>query len=152
MKRPYQIAGLFFILLAAFLVWHSLELEFYTFLGPGPGFFPFWLSITLGLLAAFVFFRATWGKAEPMPAEFFPDRIGLLRMCAILLAVLVAILLLVPLGFRFTMLAIYLFLLYALGRVNPIVTVFFSLGGSFCVYHVFVEWLKIPLPIGPFGI
>jgi TctA family transporter len=39
-----------FILLAAFVARKSLDLKFYTQLGPGPGFFPLRLSMLLGPL------------------------------------------------------------------------------------------------------
>jgi hypothetical protein len=50
MQPPRQITGVLFILLAAFVVRESLDLKFYTQLGPGPGFFPFWLALVLGPL------------------------------------------------------------------------------------------------------
>jgi len=152
MKRPYQVTAVVFMLFAAFMARESLELKFYTSLGPGPGFFPFWLSLIFGALSATMFYHATWGKSDPMPADFFPQKIGYIRMGAIVLALIGVILLLNHLGFRITMLAFYLFLLFALGRVNLIATVAVALAGSFGVYHVFVEWLKVPLPVGMFGI
>jgi hypothetical protein len=56
-----------------------------------------------------------------------------------------------PLGFRLTMLAMYLFLLYTFGQRRPVVMTLVSLAGSFGVYHMFVRWLKVPLPIGVLG-
>jgi len=151
MKRTYQVTGVVLMLMAAFLVRESLMLRYYTPLGPGPGFFPLWLSVLLAVLAVAMFVQATFGKPEAMPADFYPDRKGYLRIGAVLGALVGVILLLGPLGFRLVTLAFYLFLLIALGRQNLLVTVIIALAGSFGVYYVFVHWLATPLPIGLLG-
>lgn len=140
------------MLVAAFLALESMRLRYYTSLGPGPGFFPLWLSILLAILAAAMFWKATFGKPEAMPADFYADRKGYLRVGAVLGALVAVIVLIGPLGFRLVTLGFYLFLLTALGRQHPLVTVIIALAGSFGVYYVFVHWLAIPLPIGIFGI
>jgi putative tricarboxylic transport membrane protein len=151
MKRPYQITGVVLMLLAAFLALESLKLRYYTSLGPGPGFFPFWLSILLAILAAVMFWKATFGKTEAMPTDFYADRKAYLRIGAVLGALVAVIVLIEPLGFRLVMLVFYLFLLTALGRQRLLVTVIIALAGSFGVYYVFGHWLATPLPIGLFG-
>lgn len=151
MKRPYQITGVVLMLVAAFLVRESLRLRYYTPLGPGPGFFPLWLSILLAILAVAMFWQATFGKPEAMPADFYSDRKGYLRIGAVLGALVGVIVLIGPLGFRLVTLGFYLFLLIALGRQHLLLTVIIALAGSFGVYYVFVHWLATPLPIGLFG-
>ena len=152
MKRPYQITGIVFILFSAFIARESLDLKFYTSLGPGPGFFPFWLSIFLGLLAANMLYQATFKPQEPMPPDFFANTKGYLKIAAILFAMIASVVFMDVIGFRLTMLAFYLFLLFALGRQNVFVTIAVALAGSWGVYQVFVEYLKVPLPVGMFGI
>ena len=153
MRRVYQIASIVFLLGSAFIGIHSwLELQFYTRLGPGPGFFPFWLSIVFGILSVLMFYDATFGRSDPMPTDFFPTRIGYLRIGVIISTLIATALLLEPLGFRLTMLLSYLLLLYVLGEQKIIVTALVALAGSFGVFYVFVNLLKIPLPIGTFGI
>lgn len=152
MKRTYQITGIAFILFSAFVVRESLDLKFYTSLGPGPGFFPFWLGVFFGLLAVGMLYQATFKPEEPMPADFFASKKGYLRNLAIILALVFAVKFMDALGFRITMLAFYVFLLYTLGRQNVVVTLLVSLAGSWGVYHIFVEWLKVVLPVGMFGI
>jgi len=152
MKRPYQITSVVLILFCAFIMRESLELRYYTSLGPGPGFFPFWISLLVAVLAGVMFYQATFKDAEPMPADFFPSKTGWLRMGAICFALAASVVLMEPLGYRLTMLSFLLFLLFALGRVNIIVTALVALGGSWGAYYVFVEWLKVVLPVGIFGI
>ena len=152
MQRIYQIAGLALLLLAAFVIVGALQLRYYTSLGPGPGFFSFWLGIVLALLAIAMIVEATLEAPAETPSDFFPDRFGYLRMGAIVLSLLAVTLLLERLGFCLTMFAVYLVLLRALGRHSLTVTVPCALIGSFGVYYVFVKLLNVPLPAGILGL
>ncbi len=151
MRRAYQITGTLFLLLAAFVAVESLKLRYYTPLGPGPGFFSFWLALIFGGLAIIMLIQATFGQAEPMPEDFFTDRIGYLRMGAVVLALVVTVYLFEPLGFCLTMFIVCVFLLYALGRQGIIITLLVSLASSFGTYYAFDHWLKVPLPRGILG-
>lgn len=151
MRRPYQIAGTCLFLLAVFVAYEALALKYYTNLGPGPGFFPFWLALLLGGLSLTMILQANVGTPEIRPADFFADRVGYLRMGAVVLALMGTTALVEVLGFRLTMFAVYVFLLCALGRPGLLLTLVISLAGSVGVYHVFDRWLKVPLPTGPFG-
>ena len=42
--------------------------------------------------------------------------------------------------------------LLILGARSPIAILLTALAGSFGVFHVFYHWLKVPLPIGEFGL
>ena len=152
MRRPYQIAAALLFALAAYVCRESLQLSYYSSLGPGAGFFSFWLSLILGTLAIALFVQATFRTSEPRPADFLADRIGYLRMGAVVIALLAAALLLEHLGFRLTMLGMYLFIMAVLGIHNVLVTLLIALGGSFGTYYVFVHWLSVPLPVGALGV
>lgn len=152
MKRPYQITAVVALLFAVFVAWESVELRLYLPMGPGPGFFPLWLSVGFGLLAVIMFCHATFAVADPMPEDFFPTRRGWLRMAAIMGALGAALVLFEPLGFRLTMFAFFMFLLNALSRHRLVLTTVIAVAGSFGVYHVFKDFLEIPLPVGVFGI
>ncbi len=152
MKTPYQVAGVLFMLLSALVVQQSLRLQYYTSLGPGPGFFPLWVGGAVGVMGALTLYQATFRPSEPMPDDFVPSSAGYLRMGAIVLSLVGAVVLMDPLGFRLTMLAFLVVLLSALGRQNILVTALVALTGSFGVYFAFVEWLKVVLPIGVLGI
>ena len=152
MRRPYLITGTVLLLLAVFIAVESLKLRYYTALGPGPGFFPFWLSLVLAGLAIGMLLQAGVGKPEPRPDDFYAKGTGYLKAGAVVLGLVVTALLLERVGFCLTMLAVYLFLLYSLGRQNWIVTAVVSLAGSVGVYYAFVHWLQVPLPAGLFGL
>jgi len=71
---------------------------------------------------------------------------------SVLVALIAAAAALEPLGFRLTMLVFIPGLLVALGARSWIAIAICAVAGSFGVFHVFFYWLKVPLPIGEFGI
>ena len=137
---------------AAFVAYQAVHLKLYTPLGPGPGFFPLWLAVALGALAVTLFVQATLGPPTPAAEPLLGDRRGIARVAAILGTLTATVLLLEPVGFRLTTLGGYLVLLWALGRPRIVVALAVALAASFGVFHVFVHWLKVALPVGPFGL
>jgi hypothetical protein len=91
--------------------------------------------------------RAIGGGAEGL----WPDRAGALRAAALFGGLVLYALLLEPAGFRLTALIVTAALLVALGVRRPVVIAAFALVASFGLFHVFYHWLKVPLPVGPYG-
>ena len=122
-------------------------------LGPGAGFFPFWLG-TLGVALSLALFVQSWrGRSiGEDPQALLPRGEGARRAGALLAGLAVAALLLQPLGFRLAMLVFSAGLLLALGVRRPVAIVVFALASSFGLFHVFYYWLQVPLPIGLLGI
>lgn len=152
MRVPGRIGAVVLIALAAFVARESIELSYGTRLGPGPGFFPLWLSGLLALLAGAMLWQSRSAPAVRGSPAFFPDRAGLIRIGAILGTLAAMVALLEPLGFRLTMLAFALVLIPVLGRRGALETLLVAAGCSFGVYYVFVDFLRIPLPIGFLGL
>jgi putative tricarboxylic transport membrane protein len=150
MQRPYQIAGVVLFLFAAYVARESLGLRFYTNLGPGPGFFPFWLAILMGTLSAVMLFQATFQQSPPRPKDFYASRIGYLRAGAVCIAIIGAVFLLEKAGFQWTMALFFLFLLLTLGKSNPWDILLVVVVGSLGAFKLFDDVLKVPLPKGPF--
>jgi putative tricarboxylic transport membrane protein len=153
MKRAWQIACVAFVAFAMFWLIVSFEYPYKDRLGPGPGFFPFWLSIITGTLALALLFQVSLAKSsEGGSAILFPERQGAMRILVILVALVGSLALLDPLGFRISLFLFLLFLPFALGERTWWVTLIFAAAGSFGIFHVFYYWLKVPLPVGVFGI
>jgi putative tricarboxylic transport membrane protein len=127
-------------------------------LGPGPGFFPFWLSLIGAALSAAILVQVTLAKAAEgtaislAPDSRAPDRRMALQAIGVLIALTAAAALFEPLGYRLTMLPFIVGVLLILGARSPIAIALTALAGSFGVFHVFYHWLKVPLPIGAFGV
>ena len=151
-KRPYQITGVILLLFSVYIGWESLSLRYYTSLGPGPGFFPLWLAVIMGILSLLMLYHATFGKSDPMPADFFASKVGYLRAAAVCASMIWAVITMPVLGFRISMAVLFLWLQLTLGRVNPVVMVVVTALGSWGAFWVFDNMLKVPLPVGMFGI
>ena len=153
MRRGWQVACvcLLGIFIPALIT--SLGYSLTDALGPGPGFFPFWLSlIGIALTGAMLVQLARGRVFADAAAELLPDRQAALQAGAVLVALTVAGALLEPLGFRLTMLPFIAGLLIVLGARSLIAIALTAIAGSFGVFHVFYYWLKVPLPIGALGI
>jgi FtsH-binding integral membrane protein len=122
-------------------------------LGPGAGFFPFWLGLIGAVLSLMLFAQSWRGRSIGDGAEArWPDRSGAFRATALLAGLVLSALLLVPAGVRVTAFVVTAALLVALGVRRPVVIALFALAASFGLFHVFYHWLKVPLPVGPFGL
>lgn len=153
MRRAWQIACVAFLGLSILMSILSLEYPYMDRLGPGPAFFPVWLGIITGVLSVALFIQTTWGNSAVSATPFpFPDRKGVSRIMAILIALVGCLILLDLLGFRISLFLFLLFLPLALGVRNWWGTLLFASVGSFGVFHLFYYWLKVILPIGIFGI
>jgi putative tricarboxylic transport membrane protein len=150
-RRAHQLSGLALLLVAAVLGYQAAGLTYYTRLGPGPGFFPRWLCGILALLALGVLARATWSQDDAASHIPVPDRTAALRILGVVAALLAVAALTTTLGFRLTMLAFYLVVIGMLGRWRWVETPVLAVLGSFATYYVFVQWLRLPLPVGIFG-
>jgi putative tricarboxylic transport membrane protein len=153
MKRGWQLASLAFLAMSAVWMVQALAFPLKDPLGPGPGFFPFWLSLLGGGLSLALLVQVSRGGAAVEPtASVVPPRGEALRVLRVLAGLAGATMLLTPLGFRLTLLLFNAYLLVALGVRTWWLVGVFALAGSFGVFHVFYHWLKVPLPVGVLGI
>jgi putative tricarboxylic transport membrane protein len=129
----------------------SLDYSLTDALGPGPGFFPFWLGLIGAALSVAVLIQNARSR-DFAAVNILPNQQAALQAGAVLVALVVAAALLEPLGFRLTMLIFIVGLLLALGARSPAAILLTALAGSFGVFHVFFYWLKVPLPIGALGL
>ena len=153
MKRAWQIMCLAFVAAAILTLIGSFEYPYKDRLGPGPGFFPVWLSLITGGLSLALFCKVTWARKAPYsPGSPLPEsRSGTIRIFIILVALIGSLVFLDLLGFRITLFLFLLFLPPALGMRNWPIILTLSILGSFGVFHVFYYWLKVPLPLGVLG-
>ena len=152
MKRAHQVTAVVCLVFAAVVMRRSLVMRLHTPLGPGPGYFPFWLAVIFAGLALVMLVQATLGRSAAGSVDLIATAAGYRRITAILGALVAAVILMNPLGFRLTSLAFYLFLLSTLSRPSWVVALLVAVAGSFGVYHVFANFLRITLPVGLLGI
>ena len=140
-----------------FALWQSLLLSLTDRLGPGPGFFPFWLAL-IGIVLSLALLVSIW--REPRPAtdasleevRILPHGWGALR-CLAIVGLLAAVTIAMEfVGFRLAMLVFNAALVIALGERRWWIIAVFAVLGSFGVYYLFTTWLDVLLPTGQFGI
>lgn len=147
MQRIHQIAALLFMIGSAFVIWEALNLEYYSKLGPGAGFFPFWLGVAFGVLSLTWLSQVSRESGKPKEGAFLPKEGGTGRILSILASLVVLSCLMKVIGFQATMFLFLVFLLVVLGRQKPLVTLIIALLGSVGLYHLFVRYLDVPLPV-----
>lgn len=151
MKLGWTVTSLVLLALFGATIWLSLGLPILDELGPGPGFFPIWLA-GLGAVLGVLLIIETARGAPDTGERLMPAPDALFRIVAIIVVLTAAAAAFETLGWRVTALGMTLLLLPALGARSPLFIIPFSLAASFGVFHVFYHWLKVPLPIGSFGI
>ena len=139
-------SALFWLAIAIFFSIEALiHLKLGTLHQPGPGFFPFWAGVVLGLLSLILLFKSLKNR----------ERLSLsgLKSSKFLLAtgaILAYLLLLETLGFV-TITFLFLFLLLRLEYKGWTFSAVSALAGAVASYAIFQLWLKTQLPAGPFG-
>jgi putative tricarboxylic transport membrane protein len=152
MKRGWQSACVIFLFIFAFFGYESWQLALRDAIGPGPGFFPFWLSILGSALALYLLASITANRNDVAAGTLEFDRGGTRDVIVMVVALTAAAVLINPLGFRLTLLALIVGLLIALGIRQWVAIALIGFAGSFGVYQLFSGILKVPLPIGALGI
>ena len=146
MQRIHQGAALFFLAFSVLVVWESWNLEYYTALGPGAGFFPLWLGVVMGGLSLIWLVQVSGGKGRPKEGAFLPGREGMVRLLSVLIALVMSALLMDVLGFQLPMFLLLIFLLGLVGKQQIWLTLIIALLGSVGIYHLFGSYLDVQLP------
>jgi putative tricarboxylic transport membrane protein len=143
-KHDIGVAALTLIFGAA-AAYESAKLPFGTVRNPGPGFFPWWTSVVLDLLALVLLSQALTLRSTTVGKD--SGRIA--KVTALLIALGAYIFLLDPLGYLLTTFLLVLFMLRAIDAQRWAVALGMAAITSVGSYVVFAIWLSIPLPRGP---
>lgn len=150
-RQGWLVATGIMLALCLLAIWQSSLLALSDKLGPGPGFFPFWLSL-IGAAFCLTLLVGVWRSPDEAGEPILPDGFGLRRIGAIIGILAVTTLLMELLGFQLAMLGFNVALLVALGERRWLAIAIFAVAGSFGVYQVFTRWLDVLLPAGQLGI
>ena len=153
MQRAWKIAGAAFAVVCAYWAYESWQLSLQDALGPGPGFFPFCLSLAGVLLSVMLILQgrpAATGTDEEQ--ALLPPGDALRKVILVLVALSAVTALLDVIGYRIAVTIFSAVLLYLLGARSWWVIVVFALASGFGVHALFSDLLKVPLPVGYFDI
>lgn len=150
MRQGRLIATGAMLAFCLFALWQSLLLSLTDRLGPGPGFFPFWLALIGIVLAVALLITTAREPRDPSEGEIhiLPHGPGALRWLAIVALLAAATVAMAVVGFRISMLVFNATLVIALGERRWWAIALFAVLGSFGVYYVFTTWLDVLLPTG----
>jgi len=139
-------SSLFFLAMGGFTAWHSAKLTLGSPRAPGPGFFPFGLSLLLIGAAIIIFFQGMKRQSS-----VFETGLRRSRVAIALAAIFAYALVLESAGYLLSTFLLMALLLTLMGRrawwFAPGVACLISLAS----YVLFKVWLKVLLPGGLLG-
>lgn len=152
-----RVAAILLLAFGVFVSVQSRELAYWTGSAPGPGFLPFWLGVLLAVSSAAIATRRAARRTSSGSAVAIDARSGSAaadgwRRVAALLALTTAA----------AVLGLVIGLVAASGIFIGLVLIYLRPGkaranwtiaavAACVVWLVFVRWLAVPLPAGPFG-
>ena len=148
--RRDLVSALFWLAVAIFAAVQGLALKLGSLHQPGPGFFPFWGGVVLGLLSLVLAVKSLGSRSlSGSPAEPVA-RPESSRLFVVTVAILGYVLLLERVGFVAVTFA-FLLLLLRLERRGWAFSAMTAGAGAAASWALFQLWLKTQLPVGPLG-
>jgi len=140
-----------FLALGAFVAIKALDLPYYTRVGPGPAFVPFWLGIFLVVLSILVLLLSFRGRPQVFEERIIATAPAARQMIATFVMVAFFALTIQPLGFVFSIFGV-LMVLQLVNRVAFLTALLVTIGGSLGVGYAFTNWLGVYVPPAPYGL
>jgi putative tricarboxylic transport membrane protein len=139
-------SGLFLMILSGLVIREALELEVGTPTNPGSGFMVFGAAVALGFLALRQF--VTSFRYRACASESGPERIRWGRILAAILATVLYILALRPVGYLVCTFLLMSFLFQVLERGHWASRTIGAASTSLVTYVIFAKMLQLNLPRG----
>jgi putative tricarboxylic transport membrane protein len=159
MKHVNQIFGCILLMVFLFLAYNvRTTVRYWTegsVVGPGPGYFPFWICMILAGLSLYWLVQVTIRPGEAIPKDFLPDRAAGLMFGLTFVAMIVFTAVMTHVGFPIAMFVFSLVMVTALGKRtlrNMIYSIIFSVGVTAFFSIVFGQWLEVAFPKAEIGI
>lgn len=150
MRKADMASAAILLGLALLVFTGTLQLPYWADVAPGPAFAARWVAVIAAVLALVLMWEAFTRTSDS--AIEWPDRDGLRRVLAtsgLLWAFAVA---LPYAGFALSAFVFMLVMLIGVLRRAPMPAVLASLITVTGGYGIFIAWLQIKLPVGPWGI
>jgi hypothetical protein len=146
MLRADRVAGGVLVALAVGVLIESRVLPLGSLRHPGPAYMPVLLALLLLGFGVLLALRRSDASGQPATWSDWRHAVAILASCAF------AALALERLGYRLTILIVLVFLLAVVERRGWLVTSLFAVALAFGSFYLFSTVLRVPLPLGPFGI
>jgi hypothetical protein len=149
MRVMESIVALLIIALASVYIFDSVRIGFgwVEGQGPGPGFFPFWVSLIM-LVASLVNLVTANTGSNAADSSTFVSRVGIWRVMLVLVPTIVYVGLIQFLGI-YVASAIFIAAFMAVAREGIIKSLAVGVGVPVALFLMFEKWFLVPLPKGP---
>jgi len=151
-RRDVVAAAVMLVFAAVAAVESARLLPFGVVRNPGPGFFPWWTSVVLGILALVLLGQAIRGNVSPFTEDSRgagETRAGLVKVVGVLGVLAVYSLVLDVVGYPIATFLLVLFMLRVTEPHRWPVALGLAVLAAAGSYLVFATWLAVPLPAGP---
>jgi hypothetical protein len=147
MRLADLIGGAVVLILGLAVIYFSSQLEYYSEFGPGPGFLPLWVGISITVFATVLIFNIL--RKHKKVGAFLKPRT---REGFKLLIIIIATFFLLPLlGFSIGFGLFAGVTMRVMGRHRWVICGLTAVGIAIGIRYVFGHWLSIPLPTGIVG-
>jgi len=153
MKRADRIFAFICVGLSVWLILESVRYDYMVGYTPGPGFLPFWLGVSLGLLSLFLVIdtiRRRDVKKEDKETKL-PEGKALLRIGLILLITAGLCFFMMMIGFVMAAFLFIALVLIVLERFSIFKGILYGVLLSGSIFLIFRYWLDVDLPKGWLG-
>ena len=153
MKKGDTIFAIICMGLSLWLILESLQFDYLSDFGPGPGFEPFWLGVMLALLSIALLINTLRKKDnEEDDKPRLPGWKSLGRLGVIMLIMAGLAFSMNTLGFILVVFIFVALILYILEKVSILKSVFYGIMFSGFIFLLFRYWMNIDLPKGFVGL
>lgn len=150
MKTADITSAAILIALAILVAAGTLDLPYWSEFSPGPAFAARWTALVGGILGALLLWEALT-RAQHDPVEW-PDREGMRRVALAMGLIWTFFIALPWLGFAASASLFMLAMLLMVLRRQPWPAFAATVITVAATYGIFIAWLQIKLPQGPFGL
>jgi hypothetical protein len=144
-----RLSSLFWLAVAIFVCFKSVQDDVGSFTSPGPGFLPFWSAVALGGLAMALSVMSFLKKQEEGTEPWIEIKWG--KVILVVSSLLIYSMLLNILGYLVATFGLMLFLFGLTGRPRIWGWLASALLTTVLTYLIFYLWLNVQLPRGRFG-
>ena len=153
MKRINQLFGCILLTFFMFMAYTArTTLEYWlegSYIGPGAGFFPFWVSSFLVVLTLYWLIQVTIRPGEEMPKDFIPSRHEGVLVLLVFADLILFVVILDYVGFPAAMFLFLMIMVAILGERtfrHMVYSVAFSVAITAFFVIVFGQWLEVAFP------
>jgi len=153
MKRINQLFGCILLTFFMFMAYTArTTLEYWlegSYIGPGAGFFPFWVSSFLVVLTLYWLIQVTIRPGEEMPKDFIPSRHEGVLVLLVFADLILFVVILDYVGFPAAMFLFLMIMVAILGERtfrHMVYYVAFSVAITAFFVIVFGQWLEVAFP------